>query len=85
SMREPYAADVAIPVVHVAGDVLQVDFGSVGWLNDENGVRRKAYVFVAVLAYSRAMYATVVFSQDVKTWQQVHVATFEAFYGVPKT
>ena len=51
---DKYKEDVAIPVVTEPGDVAQVDFGYAGRVYDpSNGMLRKAWVFVLVLAYSR--------------------------------
>lgn len=80
------AEDVAIPVETTAGDVAQVDFGHVGWLYDAaSGRRRRAWVFVLVLAYSRLMFARVVFDQKIETWLRLHVEAFAALGGVPAT
>lgn len=76
--------DVAIPIITPAGQDAQVDFGFIGWLVDpQTGKRRKAWVFVMVLAHSRLMYAEVVFSQDIDTWLALHGRAFAAFGGVP--
>lgn len=71
--------DVAIPVETAAGDIAQVDFGYVGQLYDAAvGRLRKAWVFVLVLAYSRWMFARIVFDQKAETWLRLHVETFGA-------
>lgn len=81
----PRPADVAIPVETAAGEVAQVDFGYVGYLLDPAlQVQRKAWVFVMVLAHSRHLFAKIVFDQRAETWQQLHVAAFAAFGGVPR-
>lgn len=78
------ANDVAIPVDTAPGQVAQVDFGSVGLLWDPNRQRlRKAHVFIMALAYSRHMFARLVFDQTIDTWLALHVAAFEFFGGVP--
>lgn len=78
-------ADVAIPVETDPGEVAQVDFGYVGQLYDpKRGTLRKAYVFVMVLAYSRHMFAKVVFDQKLDTWLALHVEAFAALGGVPR-
>ena len=82
----PRAEDVAIPVITAAGEVAQVDFAYVGKLLDPaNNTRRKAWVFVMVLACSRHMFAKVVFDQRSDTWLQLHVEAFAFFGGVPST
>jgi len=80
------AKDVAITVVSAPGEIAQVDFGYVGTLYDpEQGVLRKAWVFVMVLTYSRYLFARVVFDQRVTTWMAVHVEAFEQLDGVVET
>jgi len=78
--------DVSIPVQTDAGEIAQVDFGYVGLLYDPKSERpRKAWVFVMVLAYSRHIFARVVFDQRAVTWLQLHVEAFQRIGGVPKT
>lgn len=80
------AEDIAIPVETVPGDIAQVDFGYVGKLYDAAvGRLRKAWVFVFVLAYSRWMFARIVFDQKVETWLRLHVEAFNTLGGVPRT
>jgi transposase len=77
--------DIAIPVETAPGEVCQVDFGYVGKLYDpEQGRLRKAWVFVAVLGYSRQMFARIVFDQRATTWLELHVALLEDLGGVPE-
>lgn len=76
--------DVVIPVETDPGEVAQVDFGYVGKVYDpEGGVRRKAWVFVMTLGFSRRLYARLVFDQRVETWLECHILAFEYFGGVP--
>ncbi|MCB1009370.1 MAG: exodeoxyribonuclease VII large subunit, partial [Acidobacteria bacterium] len=76
--------DIAIPVITAPGEETQVDFGYVGRLYDpEQGVLRKAWVFVMVLGFSRHMYARAVFDQRAETWLWLHARAFEHFGGVP--
>jgi transposase len=82
--RGVLAEDVAIPVETAPGHIAQVDFGFVGKLYDPNeGVLRKAYVFVLVLGFSRRMFVRIVFDQKVETWLRLHVEAFEELGGVP--
>jgi transposase len=61
--------DVTMPVDTEPGDVAQVDFGYVGKLYDpDEGVMRKAWVFVMTLGHSRHMAARIVFDQKTETW-----------------
>jgi transposase len=78
--------DVVIPVETDPGDVAQVDFAYVGEVLDPaSGVRRKAWVFVMTLGFSRHFFAWVVFDQSVATWLDLHVRAFAFFGGVPNT
>jgi len=80
------AEDIAIPVETAPGDIAQVDFGYVGKLYDATlGRLRKAWVFVLVLAYSRWMFARIVFDQKVETWLRLHVEAFTTLGAVPRT
>jgi transposase len=80
--REPEAV---VRVQCEPGEELQVDFGSAGQLYDPvDGRLRQAYVFVAILSYSRHQYAEFVFDQKVPTWLALHRRAFESFGGVPK-
>jgi transposase len=80
------AEDVAIPVETAAGEIAQVDFGYAGrLLCPESHVLRRAWVFVMTLAFSRHMYAEVVFDQKTETWLRLHMRAFEFFGGVPET
>lgn len=66
------------------GEVAQVDFGFIGYLRDPaTGERRKAWVFVMLLAWSRHMYAEFTFDQKLVTWLLGHQRAFEYFGGVP--
>jgi transposase len=74
--------DIAIPVETRPGEVAQVDFGYVGWLYDpKTEKKRKAWVFVLVLGYSRHMWAKVVFDQRTETWLSLHIEAFAALGG----
>ena len=68
-----------------AGEEAQVDFGFVGEIWDpRQKKRRKAWVFVMVLSYSRHTFAHAVFDQSVETWLDCHVRAFEFFGGAPE-
>jgi transposase len=66
------------------GEESQVDFGYIGTLN-VNGKRKKSWVFVMTLSYSRYMYIEIVFNQSVKTFIECHKNAFRYFGGVPET
>ena len=82
--RGPSADEVTFHLVTRPGKEAQVDFGSVGMLLDDDGVARKAYVFVMTLAHSRHAFYDVVFDQSSETWQRLHVDAFAFFGGVPE-
>jgi transposase len=66
------------------GSEAQVDFGYAGLtLDPRSGVVRKTWVFVMVLAFSRHLYAELVFDQREATWLLCHQHAFACFGGVP--
>lgn len=76
---------VVVRIETAPGEVAQVDFGYVGYLRDpQTGVLRKTWAFVMVLAWSRHMYAELVFDQKLATWLVCHQHAFEFFGGVPQ-
>ncbi len=81
---EPVPVDVTVRVERAPGEEAQVDFGYAGYLVDETGQRRKAWVFVMTLAYSRHQYVEFVFDQRLDTWLELHRHAFEFFGGVPQ-
>jgi len=80
---EPLEPDITVRVERQPGEEAQVDFGYAGYLLDEQGQRRKAWVFVMTLSWSRHCYIEFVFNQRVDTWLQLHRNAFEFFGGVP--
>lgn len=66
------------------GEEAQVDFGYIGTINLKNGKRKKAWVFIMELSYSRYMYVQIVFDQSVVTFLDCHKKAFRYFGGVPK-
>jgi len=78
------AADVVIPVETGPGEVAQVDFGYVGKIYDSSvGHRRKTWVFVMTLGFSRRQFVRFVHDQRIETWLLCHILAFEHFGGVP--
>ncbi|HEX5053041.1 MAG TPA: IS21 family transposase [Planctomycetota bacterium] len=78
------AADVVIPVETGPGEVAQVDFGYVGKIYDSSvGHRRKTWVFVMTLGFSRRLFVRFVHDQRIETWLLCHIFAFEHFGGVP--
>jgi len=66
------------------GEEAQIDFGYIGTLKLDNGKRKKVWVFIMELSYSRYMYAQIVFDQKVITFLDCHKKAFRYFGGVPK-
>jgi transposase len=66
------------------GEESQVDFGYIGTLLI-GGKRKKAWVFIMTLSYSRYMFVKIVFDQSVKTFITCHLDAFRYFGGVPET
>jgi transposase len=75
----------AVVRVEVApGSEAQVDFGYAGVTVDPRSrAVRKTWVFVMVLAFSRHLYAELVFDQREATWLLCHEHAFAFFGGVP--
>jgi transposase len=65
------------------GEEAQVDFGYVGMTIDDNGKKRKTWVFNMRLSYSRLDYYEKVYDQKVETFIKCHINAFEYFEGVP--
>lgn len=83
--RAPKPEDVAIPVETAPGRVAQVDFFEVQKLYDPKaGKLRRCWLFVMQLAYSRHLFAQLVFNQRAETWQRLHAEAFAFFGGVPE-
>lgn len=81
---EPTTPEAFTRVEVAPGSEAQVDFGYAGRAIDPaTGAPRKAWVFVLVLAWSRHLYAEVVFDQRVETWLLCHRHAFEILGGVP--
>jgi len=77
------AVEATAPMLFEAGDVGQVDFGSGPLVPDpETGKPRKTWIFVMTLAFSRHMYAELVWDQSVPTWLRCHRNAFSFFGGV---
>ena len=81
---EPALPETFVRVETKPGDEAQVDFGYAGLVLDPTtGRPRKAWVFVMLLAWSRHVYAEIVFDQRLETWLLCHRHAFEFFGGVP--
>lgn len=75
--------DVFMVLHSLPGEEAQVDFGYIGTLN-VGGKRKKAWVFIMVLSYSRYMFVKITLDQSVKTFIMCHTEAFRYFNGVPK-
>ena len=72
-------------VLHsMPGEEAQVDFGYIGTVVVA-GRRKKAWVFVMSLSYSRYMYAQITLDQTIQTFISCHIKAFRFFDGVPQT
>lgn len=81
----PSEATAFVPVVYAPGEAVQVDFGSGPVLNHPvTGKPTRTHIFVMTLAFSRHMYAEIVWDQKVVTWLRCHRHAFEFFGGVVK-
>lgn len=67
------------------GEEAQVDFGYIGTIKFPGGKRKKAWIFIMELSYSRYMYVQIVFDQTVRTFIDCHKRAFRYFAGIPKT
>lgn len=81
----PTPPETFVRVERRPGEEAQVDFGSAGKVIDPaSGAIRSAWVFVMLLAWSRHLYAEIVFDQRLETWLLCHRHAFTAFGGVPQ-
>ncbi len=80
--KKRQAAEVFVPLVHRAGDGVQVDFFEM--LADVNGVRRKAHLFLMRLMHSRRDFVWLYDRCDQVSFLDGHVKAFAFFGGVPR-
>jgi len=66
------------------GEEAQVDFGYAGITPDNQGKKRKTWVFNMRLSFSRLDYFEKVYNQRVETFVQCHINAFKYFGGVPE-
>ena len=67
-----------------AGEQGQMDFGSFGTIELEDGQKKPLYAFVFVLGYSRAMHVEFITDQTIATVLNSHKKCFEALGGAPR-
>jgi transposase len=65
------------------GQQMQVDWGEMGRVSI-GGVERKVYAFVAIMAWSRALFICATTDMQLLTWLDCHRRAFEFFGGVPR-
>jgi transposase len=82
---EPRTPEATVRIEVKPGEEAQVDFGYVGMMLDPaTGKKRKCWVFVMTLSWSRHQYVEFVFDQKVETWLRLHVNAFAHFGAVPR-
>jgi transposase len=64
------------------GEQAQVDWAHFGFI-EHHGCRRRLYLFVMTLSWSRSMYLEFTVSTDAAWWLRCHVHAFHYFGGVP--
>ncbi len=64
------------------GQQLQVDWGEMGVVSI-GGVQRKLYAFVAIMAWSRALFVCFTTDKQLLNWLDCHRRAFTFFGGVP--
>ncbi|MEM9078958.1 MAG: IS21 family transposase, partial [Bacteroidota bacterium] len=66
------------------GQQAQMDWGYCGYLDNGQGERKRLYVFVCVLSYSRMIYVQFTDSMKLDTLIACHQACFDYFGGIPE-
>lgn len=67
------------------GEEAQIDFGQGTWTIDNEGKRRRPWLFRIVLSHSRKGYSEVVYQQSTEAFVRAMENAFRHFGGVPKT
>ncbi|MBZ4423240.1 IS21 family transposase [Myxococcus sp. RHSTA-1-4] len=65
------------------GEEAQVDFGHVGWLEDEKGQKKKLWALLVTLSFSRYLYVWPTLTQTVRDVCEGLDAAWRFFGGVP--
>jgi transposase len=82
---EPQLPEATVRIEVKPGEEAQVDFGYAGMMLDPAlGKKRRCWVFVMTLSWSRHQYVEFVFDQKVATWLRLHVNAFNYFCAVPR-
>ena len=77
--------EIFVRIHTLPGEEAQVDFGYIGLTPDNNGKKRKTWVFNMRLSYSRLDYYQKVYDQRVETFIDCHEKAFAYFGGIPDT
>lgn len=80
---DPSGPAVTVRLEVDPGTQAQVDFGQATL--SLGGVRKRLWVFVMTLSYSRHRFVRFVERQDIATWLDCHIRAFQFFGGVPAT
>lgn len=80
----PKTVDPVMVRQTLPGQYMDIDFGYLGEFYDDNGLKRKAWVFTFRLRHSRRVYRQVVLNQKLETFLLCHIHAFESFSGVPQ-
>lgn len=75
--------DIFIRLHTKPGEEAQVDFGYLGVTRDNQGKKRKTWIFNMRLSYSRLDYYEKVYDQRVETFIRCHMNAFDSFGGIP--
>ena len=81
--RRPRQPDATMRFETAPGEQAQVDWGSLAYIG-RAGKKRRIWVFVMTLGWSRACYVELVRRADTVAFIQCHVNAFEYLGGVPR-
>ncbi|MBU4257517.1 IS21 family transposase [Patescibacteria group bacterium] len=76
--------EIFMRIETLPGEEAQVDFGYVGLTLDNNGKKRKTWIFNMRLSCSRLDYYQKAYDQRVETFIECHINAFKYFGGVPE-
>src|SRR5579859_958720 len=82
-LRRPQQPKATVRFETDPGEQAQIDFGEFRYQTPE-GAYRKAYAFVVVLSWSRAIFVEFVPRADLPHFVRSHVHAFQEFGGVPR-
>ena len=81
--RRPRQPDATMRFETAPGEQAQVDWGNLAYVGGD-GKRRRIWVFVMTLGWSRACYVELVRKADTAAFIQCHVNAFKYLGGVPR-